>query len=201
MFLNNENDIKLWLIKHSEYLSSDINRLIYFTKDENNHIIVNCSNNLSLYNVEELNVKFGHINGNFKIHHGNLSSFEGFPNIVNGNLISPNCSFQSTDDWNVQKVFGLINLCGEDCNLKNMFFLKNMYFQEFILQYADTPFIDNKIPDLDLIDKLNLKSITDDYSFINKDNYKHLINTLEANNLELDDYLNSFENKLSKEIK
>lgn len=152
MFLNDKDEIKKWLIKSLNLDSNEgletIDKIIYFTI-ENEQLIINCNQSiylsLAFQKEKELPVQFGIIDGDFYIPNNNLESFKGFPSIINGTLDANGNSFKSTKDWNIKEVNGDINLCSENCELDNLFFLENTKFQFFILKLANTPFIDNQI--------------------------------------------------------
>lgn len=203
MFLNTEKEIlealKLYCINNINF----INRNIEFIKIDNEIIVNFNASNISLpFELKELNIKFGIIKGDFKVNSESLESFKGFPINIDGNLMAVNSSFKDGKDWKIKKINGGINICGSNCELTNLDFLKNTDFQFIDLKIYDSIFKKNLENDF-----MNIFNNKFDNKFFNNILYKKdlneyikLLNIHQMNEKDVNNYLESFD-IIEKDIK
>lgn len=215
----NKDEILKWLYNHLDksYIIrnmdclhdltetyEDLNKFIYFTKNESNQIIVN--SRIALYfevlsKMKELPFKFGHINGNFYINDSSLESFKNFPNSINGALSCINGNFKNGNDWKIKTITNGINICGKNCELEDIDFLIQTNFEFLQVRISDSIFKDNKnLSEMDNYKELDIK---DKYRYYEQEVKSILKKSKEIKKdlEECDDYLISFDNKLEMELK
>lgn len=182
---------------------------ISFDINDNNEIITNFSGTLYLRldqvpYMEELPFKFGRIEGSFFIecYDSRLKNFKGFPTFVAKDLAIAGGAFESTKGWNIKEVGNLINFCSPYNKIDNLEFLKNTMFNRFYLQVVN-PALDKNTTDY----YLNLLNNVDGYKelkYIERDSMnmlKDLIIKDKKERIEVDSYLESFNNIIENGIK